>query len=199
MLSHTGEITTDRKEAIILKTIEIVSRDGLGTTTKAIMKEMGFSESLAYRYFESKEDLISQAFRRVCRDMIDFVKTVKFPDDPTPDNIMEYMKNSWMAYFTFLQENPEKGKFYLFYTESGHRFPEGYYSPQQVVVKILNKNYEIFRLMKDYDVEFIAEYVISIANVVALGVYKRWYGDENNIPEKLWDLIINGIVKKKSE
>ena len=57
---------TDKQTAILDATLELVSEKGFhGTPTSAIAQEAGVGVGTIYRYFENKEDLIDELYKRL--------------------------------------------------------------------------------------------------------------------------------------
>ena len=60
---------TDKRSAILKATLELVSERGFhGTPMSMIAGEAGVGAGTIYRYFESKEDLITQLYLEIKRE-----------------------------------------------------------------------------------------------------------------------------------
>lgn len=184
---------TTKKDQILDKTIEVLGRDGLHTSLKVVADELGCAESLIYRYYESNDNIKALCFRLICREIISNLQSIPFPEETTDEKIIAYIRKLWISYFAYLRDNPLKKRYYLLYTLTGHQFPEGYSSPKDVVSKILKENYTKFKALSGFDIEFISEYMISIANTVALAINNEWYSNHFDAPEKLFDMMIYGV------
>jgi AcrR family transcriptional regulator len=59
----TAAVTSDKRQAIMEATLELVSKHGFeGTSTALIAKEANVGMGTLYRYFETKEDLFKEMF-----------------------------------------------------------------------------------------------------------------------------------------
>lgn len=175
------------------KTIEVFGREGIDTSLKDVAKELGCAESLIYRYYETRENVTDQCFRKICREIISVLQNIEFPQTLNTENLIGYLRKSWVAYFAYLRDNPLKKRYYLQYTMTGKSFPTGYDSPKDVVAKILKENFNKFQSIEMKDIEFISEYMISIANNVALSVDKEWFSEYRDAPSKVFDIMVYGI------
>ena len=59
----------DKRTAILDATLKLISKNGFhGTKMHMVVQEAGVSAGLVYHYFESKDELIDELYRRVKRD-----------------------------------------------------------------------------------------------------------------------------------
>lgn len=163
----------NKKQQIIESSIAIMGREGLGCSMKLITKDAGCSETLIYKYFDTREKLTAACFNSICHDIREALKDVEKPDSMDRSRIIEYFRGSWIAYCSFIDDNPDKGRFYIQYSWSKNPFPSRYKTPDRIVQKILGNTYGN---ILEYDKKMIclAEYIVCIANVFMMGKMKGW-------------------------
>ena len=57
--------SSERREEFILKAIEFFAEEGFESSTRGLARRLGVTQPLLYRYFPSKEDLISEVYDAV--------------------------------------------------------------------------------------------------------------------------------------
>ena len=64
----------DMREVLLARTIAVIANEGLDkTTTKAIVTGTGINEAYIYRHFSDKEDLLSKAFDKLDKELVEKV------------------------------------------------------------------------------------------------------------------------------
>jgi AcrR family transcriptional regulator len=94
--TSTGAAT---REKLMRAAVAIVARDGMeAATTAAIAAEAGVAEGTLYRHFDSKDDLLIAAFRRMKAEV--FVDAAAAIDAslPPPERLKQSWKAIYMAY-----------------------------------------------------------------------------------------------------
>jgi len=72
----TAAVTSDKRQAIMEATLELVSKHGFeGTSTALIAKEANVGMGTLYRYFETKEDLFKEMFIQQRERMLTIILT----------------------------------------------------------------------------------------------------------------------------
>jgi AcrR family transcriptional regulator len=72
----TAAVTSDKRQAIMEATLELVSKHGFeGTSTALIAKEANVGMGTLYRYFETKEDLFKEMFIQQREQMLAIILT----------------------------------------------------------------------------------------------------------------------------
>ena len=182
---------TNKKEAILDATIDRIAEQGFSFSTVQITSDVGCSQSLVFRYFPTKEKLISESFNKVCRELELALKQVKLPDVLTRESLNDYIMEEWGVYCSYLSSNGRIAKAYLYFVAKGTRFPRGFRSAEAVIKRLLGNRYDM--IMTVYpDFLFVAEYLLMVSNVVASGKFVDWRSQPDSIA-KLKDVLRNGI------
>ena len=71
----------------------------------------------------------------------------------------------------------------------------GYDSPEAVLRRILDEHYDTV-VLRCPNTKLIAEYLVLVANSVAIGLSSGWGNDVENLNEVVKQLIMNGIVSQ---
>lgn len=83
----------NRKDNIILTAIEIISDLGIqGLSTKELAKRQEITESLLYRYFRSKDEIIIAVLENFSRFDLSIRRTVSNSSGSSKEKIMEYFR-----------------------------------------------------------------------------------------------------------
>ncbi|MET2829244.1 TetR/AcrR family transcriptional regulator [Mesorhizobium shangrilense] len=69
LMPSTGQpktyLSANREKQIVEKAIEYFSENGFSASTREIAKHTGVTQSLLYRYFKTKGDIVDRAFNDV--------------------------------------------------------------------------------------------------------------------------------------
>ncbi len=66
-----------RRDQVVNAVLEVIGRNGVtGLSTASIAKEVGMSEANLYRHFQNKQEIVSEAIRRIGDNLKDNVKVV---------------------------------------------------------------------------------------------------------------------------
>lgn len=94
----------NRKDSIVLAAIEIISDSGIqGLSTKELAKRQEITESLLYRYFRSKDEIIITVLEHFSQFDQSIRKTVANSNDTSKGKIMEYFR----LYAEYYENYPE--------------------------------------------------------------------------------------------
>ena len=97
----------ESRELMMNAAIRIVARCGFeGFTTKKWAKEAGVAEGSLYYHFKSKDDLLTQAFFMIDREVACLFQTDEF-DLTNRDGIIFCIEEIWRRFFRFLLEHEE--------------------------------------------------------------------------------------------
>ena len=186
---------TNKKSTIIRATIERLIGEGTSFSTEDVAKDVGCSQSLIFRYYGTKEGLISACFDEICREIRIELEKVPFPKVIDSGNIQDYMMDVWETYFNYLRSNRSHARVYVACVSQGYRYPAGYDSPEAVLRRILDEHYDVV-ILKYPNTKLIAEYLILVANSVAIGLSSGWGNEVENLNEVVKQLIMNGIMSQ---
>ena len=183
---------TNKKDSIVDAAIHRIATQGCTFTTGQIASDVDCSQSLIFRYYPSKESLVSACFDKVCHELKLILKGVNVPMRLTRESIDEYTIEVWEAYCRYLESNTHIAQAYMYFVSIGRRFPRGYESAETVLKRILKDEYD--RIVEVYpDFEYAAEYIVMLSNVTATGKFIEWKSDPHAVGKL--DLIVrHGIL-----
>ena len=182
---------TNKKDAIIDAAIRRIADQGCTFTTGKIASDLQCSQSLIFRYYRSKEGLVSACFERICQQLKMILKGVEIPSRLTRESIEGYMIEVWEAYCGYLESNTHIARAYMYFVSIGRRFPHGYGSAEKVLKGILGDEYD--RIVEVYpDFEYAAEYIVMMSNVTATGKFIEL--NDPNAVGKLDMIVRHGIL-----
>ena len=183
----------NRREQILSCAIARIAEDGEAFSTESVAKDAMCSQSLVFRHFGSKMGLMDECFLWVCKEFTDTFTYVKLPETLTVDSLNAYAMEIWDACYTYLRSNSHVARTYLFFIRRGQRFPKGYRTPGDVMKRILGKRYDdVISVYPDFD--FVAGYLMIIANVTATGSFLDWISDFDDPQSRIERILRNGIL-----
>ena len=183
---------TNKREQIIQSAIVRIAEQGGTFTTDQVAYDAGCSQSLVFRHFGSKEGLMEECFKRVCQEIIDILHFVELPDQLTKDSLNRYAMDIWNSLYRYLRSNSHIAKTYLFFITRWTRFPSGYRTPREVMQHILGDNHsKVISVYPEFD--FMAVYLMVVANVAAAGPFQDWIIDNDDPLGKLDQILKCGI------
>ena len=120
-----GVITLDgTKTRIILAAIKAVRQYGLeGVRVQNVSKLAGISPGAIYRYFDSKDQMLTECFTYVDRQAAAIFDDLKFDPLAMANDPMGAVEELWLPYFRFWTSHPDETVFY-------HRFRDSVCFPQ---------------------------------------------------------------------
>lgn len=182
----------NKRDAIIDAAIGRISEEGGGFSTAQIAADAGCSQSLVFRYFDTKEGLMSACFERVCHELLQTLRGVAVPKDPDTDSVRAFMMDVWRAYCGYLESNTHMAKAYLFFVGRGRRFPKGYRRAEDVLRRILGDSHRVLRAAYP-DFDFVAEYLIMFSYAAATGLFIDHAEDPETVLGKIEGILRYGI------
>lgn len=193
---HLFHDVTNKKDTILETTIKHIAIFGDSFSTERIAEDVGCSQSLIFRYYHNKKELMRMCFDSVCHDMLAVLKSISFPLEVTPDSINNYILEIWDAYMMYLESNEHKAKTYVFFINRGYRYPTGYPNPNAVVRKIIGDKYDVVTKACP-DFTFKSGYIIIMSNLIVSSDFKKWFTDIKELDLKVRNVISHGIVYNK--
>ena len=188
---------TNRRELILQSAINRIAEQGDSFSTEQVAQDASCSQSLIFRHFGSKENLMEECFARVCQNTLDNLCSVEKPKTLTKEALDNYAIDLWKTNYSFLRTNNQIARTYLFFIGKGRMFPKGYNNPRDALVRVLgDMYYEIVERNPDFI--FIAGYLMVMANVVAAGPYREWISSVCKVPNERLELILRyGVQGEK--
>ncbi len=184
----------DKKNSILEATLKLTTEVGLiGTSTALISKEANVGMGTIYRYFESKEQLLSCIFDRLSDELHQLVMS-SFLFTTSPYKNFENVINNLLKYYS---NNLREFKFLEIYSDST------YYIPKRLddkllllepLAKFLSGSYPNLKLKKlPIDVIFALIYgpLIAIVNLVHMKKMKLTDELISDVAKACWNSIID--------
>ena len=182
----------NRREQILSCAILRIAEDGEAFSTEGVAKDALCSQSLVFRHFGTKGELMDECFLKVCREVTGILAYVRLPEELTVQSLNAYAMGLWESCYTYLRSNSHIARAYLFFIRRGHRFPKGYRTPGDVMKSILGERYDsVIRVYPDFD--FVAGYLMIMANVTATGSFLDWISDFDDPQTRIENMLRNGI------
>lgn len=117
--NHKGSeraLSEDTRTRILTAGIKAVREYGLdGVRIQNISELAGLSPGALYRYFPSKDELMTQCFTYVDKQAAHIFECVEFDPSTMLTSPQEAVKSLWLPYFRFWTSHPDETVFY-------HRF-----------------------------------------------------------------------------
>lgn len=112
----------NKKEALMDATMQVISETGFGGfSMKRVTELAGVGETLVYKHFETKENLLYECFRSFHDDLVEFVELYSLDEVKEQfktDGVMLVLKKVWMDYLDFLVRNKYRTVYYFEYRDS---------------------------------------------------------------------------------
>lgn len=192
-----------KKEILMDATMRIVAQGGLAAfSMRQVTKEIGVSEALIYRHYETKENLLFQCFQDVDRQIVGLFNNAPLPTAASEKELYEYIHGLWIKYFTFLVRNGYKTLYYFEYRDSFYYeavLTAGKYGPSQEqtyfksladIFEDINKKRHIFEKITP---GLLWHYVLDVTGVFAKQIIRGKLAKDEQSFENIWRLIYSGL------
>ena len=178
-----------REQEILNAAINLFNEKGYrATTTADISRAAGISEPTMYKHFENKAALFMECFRLIIDQLLGVYHEIYINNR---DDEVAYLENVAIAYFDFVQKNPNKSKFlihllsYQDEQEFDNAFNEFIEGSIERIARVLDSAKRKGNVVSDIDIRlsaawFVSQYftVISMAQFVD----KDKFTSENIVP-----------------
>ena len=112
---------TDKRSDILKATLGLISEHGFhGAPMSKVAEEAGVGAGTIYRYFENKDDLITELFMELKREFSAAMLAGLNPDQSTE----EIFRRVWLNTFTYCVQHPQEMLFLEQYHNSPFQTPE---------------------------------------------------------------------------
>ena len=183
----------NRKGTIVECTIHCFFEHGYDFSLDDVAKAADCSKTLVIHYFTNRKGLMAECFDIICREVKERLTEAL---DHVEGGLEDYLRLALNTYLDYLLENPMKANYYIHYSFKIRPFPRGYNNPNAVVRKILGNRCDALKVANE-DMD-----LVSVANAVAAGMFNKWYGQGDDVRDKIVDMILDGIksvVLKRSD
>lgn len=192
--------SADRKVEILDASMKMVCEHGLPAfTTKKVAEYMGISESLIYKYFPSKDNLLYDCFEVVHKKIASFMVGIVHAQKATEMSEAEFARQLWLSYFDLLVKGDYRTIFYFAYRDSKHikkvleHHDEAIHSYSKdfaCIVAVLDGKYKIF---SREDSHLLWTYILDTTGMFARRTIVGDLPKTRKNAELIWTLIFRGI------
>lgn len=146
-----------------------------GASAKKIMERAGLSKGLLFHYFKSKENLFTECTKKVLKEYIDYIFS---GDIFLIDDCFERIKAVAVKKVHYFIEHQAEGRFIIYVysimnKEEFHKIKILVSEIREDVKSAFFADVDISKFRKDYEPEFILEYIYSVieayANTIEIG------------------------------
>lgn len=190
----------NRKKDLIDATMQIVAESGLTAfSMKKVTNRVGVGETLIYKHFETKENLLYICFETVHRQIAALFDEVQMPELQTPQDIYDTVRTLWMRYFSFLVQNGYRTIFYFEYRESPYirriqeKDDEARETYFQSFVQLFMLFDAQFHICEKTDQDHLWTYILDTTGIFAKRVIRGELPDTEESRENIWRLISGGV------
>lgn len=180
------------REMLIDRTISVIADLGLDkTTTKAIVSSTDINEAYIYRFFESKEDLLSKAFEKLDNELFSVVMN---GTQIMYQSGIEYEMRSRLFFakvWRFLLCNREKCLSFIRYYYSPYFKKYSSLEHQKRYEPLVEKFKEAFRA--EANTWMLLNHILNVMLDFAVKVYNDDIPDNDDTSEHVFLLVYNSI------
>lgn len=189
-----------RAESLVNTTLDVVAQDGLsGFTVKKVTQGAGVSETLIYKYFDSKEDLLWHCFREVRARLEAAVEAVPIPKKA--DRMVYYAlaREKWEQYFRFLVRHPRDMRFFHEFVQSAafsSRMDKRRFIQREHLThlrEVFQRSISSFCLQGSLTMEHIWTYILRTSEQFAEYAVGAAEMELDMICEVVWSLLSGGL------
>ena len=192
------------REMLLDTTMRIVAEGGmLSFSMRQVTKAIGVSESLIYRHYGTKENLLFQCFQSVDRQIADLFTDERLPVIASEKELYEYIRGLWMRYFSFLIQNSYKTLYYFEYrdlpyiatiltdTEKyGTLSAQTYFNNFVDISEAIDKAYHVFDKVS---AGHLWTYILDVTGIFAKRVIRGKLPGNAESCESMWRLFYAGL------
>jgi len=156
----------DKRDAILKATLSLVSENGFhGTPMSKIAAEAGVSAGIIYHYFENKEDLIDELYKKLKIDLAQAMMDDYLEDLP----LHERFRRIWRNTIRYYMVHPQETAFMEQYANSPYMKPEAeaaameYFEPVLAFMEYARQQ----GVVKDMSDEMMAAFTLETAILLA--------------------------------
>lgn len=128
---------SNRKNEIIDATIRHIAMHGDSFSMAQVASDVGCSQSLIFKYYPSKEQLLNDCFDFIRLKLKEIFQRTTIPDRPDRESINRWMLDVWFAYSDFLKTNSHCAKAFVFFVSTNMNFPRRYESADSVIKTVV--------------------------------------------------------------
>lgn len=132
----------NKKDKILETTIHVMGNSGLHASMKDVVKQVGCSESLIYKYYKTRKKLMFACFNNICKEICLDLSTISPHKDPLKEEFKEYLHSIWITLYEYFKNNEEKRHFFVQYCSDFKLIPKNI-KASCVIKNILGENYSI--------------------------------------------------------
>ncbi|MDO4182151.1 MAG: TetR/AcrR family transcriptional regulator [Coriobacteriia bacterium] len=190
----------NRQEELMEATFHLVAEEGLyGLTLKKVAAAVGVSETLVYKYFRNKEELLYSCFEMVHKDIGRLCAQIPAPEGSSIEYCLNYAHTLWLRYFDLLISEGERTLFYFIYRDSPYikTIQEGDAVARTSYFKKFADTFismrETLDLEHKMDADFFWAYVLDTTGIFARRFIRGELPDTPESRETVWKMIYAGL------
>lgn len=185
----------EKKERILAAAMQGVRLNGLyGVRIQHISKLAGCVNSCVYNYFNNKDDLLSECFARVDRQIAHIFEDVRLDPELLDRDPEEALRLLWTPFFQWLIDHPDETVFYHRYQDGPgfHMFQQGWdgkrFAPLLQTLRLFEKKYRLH-----IDRRVLLLHVLSNTVTYAKHLVEGELPNTPEIEESIFQLIMHGL------
>lgn len=193
----------NKKDELMEATMEIVAEIGFASfSMKKVTTRIGVAEGLIYKHFSTKDNLFYCCFELMHKQIAALFDTIRLPSDISEsdtENLIFYIKQLWMNYFSFLVQNKHRTLYYFDYRDStymeeirAHDAEAGgtYFKNFVNIFCGLDK---ILHIYERVNPDYLWTYILDTSGIFAKRIIRGELPDGEESYETIYNLIFNGI------
>lgn len=187
----------DTKIRIIHAAMKAVRQYGLeGVRVQNVSSLAGVSPGALYRYFDSKEQLITECFTYVDRQAAMIFERLAFDPHMIQKDPIGAVRQLWQPYFRFWVAHPDETVFYHRFRDSAS-FPEYYKSRDtsyfQVFVETVRQFRSLFPELIRMNQDMLWLHVLTLTVLYAKYVVEGILPDDQETEDTVFCLLTTGL------
>lgn len=186
-------LSVDIDEQMVAATIKLGAKIGLeSVTTMKVGMACGVAEPTVYRHFNSKENLLYQAYLQVDNVLTSIIDKLDFSD---PAKVQSSAEQVWRETFDYFITHRDETLYYIQYRHSVHYNTAMDMERAGAFGTLYKKNLEAAR-KKDEDFAIVSDFVLDNTMNFAEKVHLGQLEDNERLRELISTLIISTVTTK---
>ncbi len=191
---------SQRKSEILDASMKIACKYGLPAfTTKKVADHIGISESLIYKYFFSKDNLLYACYEVTHKNIAGLMSRIASIPKVMEISDIDFIRQMWVSYFEFLVKENYRTVFYFAYRDSKYikkikehddEVANTYFSDFVSVINWFDTKYDF---SGHIDRDILWTYILDTTGLFAKRTISGELSMSKENTESIWALIFKGI------
>ena len=190
-------VKREEAERIIMDTtMKIIAKNGLASfSMRQITDECGINESLMYRYFETKENLLKQCYEVLYQKIIAVHKDVDV-DKPRRGEVIEAFHKMYIEMINLLISEDYRTLFYYEYCEYLNIKTEHDVFEKNTVLKDIMNELKVVvpSTITDEEGRILIYYLVDMTSCFAKRIIRKNLPNNDETKEYIWRILKAGIM-----